>query len=208
MITWSRLLGGGIRDALVGGHLLIGVAFGVGLAIWSFVVNLHREGSGVLSTDTRLDLDSLLDARHMSFILDQALIASIFGSLLLLLFFFLLRTMFRRMWLAEAASIVGIALGVFGSIGFGHLGLFDWVTIPLYAVLLVFILTRFGVLVLIVTFSVDFILSSFPLTSDFSAWYAGSSLFAVASVLALTAFALYTALAGRPLFQAGFLDSD
>ena len=31
---------------------------------------------------------------------------------------------------------------------------------------------------------------------------------AIASVLMLTAYALYTALAGRPLFKAGFLDTD
>ena len=37
MIAWSRLLGGGVRDASVGGHLLIGVAFGVGFATWGFV---------------------------------------------------------------------------------------------------------------------------------------------------------------------------
>jgi hypothetical protein len=48
----------------------------------------------------------------------------------------------------------------------------------------------------------------FPRTADFSAWYAGSSIFAIASVLALSAYALYTALAGRPLFKAGFLEND
>jgi hypothetical protein len=64
MITWSRLLAGGIRDALVGGHLLIGAALGVGLGIWSFVVSLHRQGSGVLSTETSLNLPSLLDPAH------------------------------------------------------------------------------------------------------------------------------------------------
>ena len=129
-------------------------------------------------------------------------------SLFLLLFFFLLRTMFRRMWLASAAFIVVFTFVLFSSIGFGQLSLFDWVTVPLFAALLVFILTRFGVLALIVAFSVSAILGDFPLTADFSTWYAGSSLFAIASVLALTAYALYTALAGRPLFKAGFLDSD
>jgi hypothetical protein len=72
----------------------------------------------------------------------------------------------------------------------------------------VFILTRLGVLALVVAFSVAATLGNFPLTVDLSTWYAGSSLFAIASVLALTAYALYTALAGRPLFKAGFLDSD
>lgn len=44
-------------------------------------------GPGVLSTETNLDLGSLLDARHMVYILDNTVVASIFGSLLLLLFF-------------------------------------------------------------------------------------------------------------------------
>jgi hypothetical protein len=71
----------------------------------------------------------------------------------------------------------------------------------------VFVLIRFGVLALIVAFTVA-ALSHFSLTADFSTWYAGSSLFAIAFVLALTAYASYTALAGRALLKAGFLDSD
>jgi serine/threonine-protein kinase len=206
LITWSRLLGGGVRDALVGGHLLIGIAFGAGFAIWYLVVRLHHwERFGAILP--QLDLDSLLDARRMTYILDNALIGSIFGSLLLLLFFFLLRTLFRRMWLAAAVFMIGITLALFGTVPAGHLGLFDWVSMPIFAVLLVFILTRFGALALIVAFAVSG-LARFPLTADLTAWYAGSSLFAMASVLALTAYALYTALAGRPLFKAGFLDSD
>jgi hypothetical protein len=209
MIAWSRLLGGGVRDALVGGHVLIGIAMGIGLALWSFVVDLHREGTGVLSTETRLDLNSLLDARRMSLVLiDQALISPIFLSLLFLFFFFLLRTMFRRTWLAAAVLIIAFSFASFGSVGFDHLGLFDYVSISLWWALLVFFLTRFGVLALTVAISVFAALSNLPLTADFSTWYAGTSLFAMASVLALTAYALYTALAGRPLFKAGFLESD
>jgi hypothetical protein len=145
----------------------------------------------------------------MTYILDNTLIGSIFGSLLLLLFFFLLRTMFRRTWLTAAVFILVLTLGgFFVSIGFGTLGLFDWVTLPLYSALLVFVLMRFGLLALIVAFSVAGTLGNFPLTADFSTWYAGSSLFAIANVLALTGYGLYAALAGRPLFKAAFLDSD
>jgi len=204
MIAWSRLLGGGVRDALVGGHLLIGVAFGVGFATWGFVDRLLREQSGALST-VSLNLDSMLDARHMTFVLDLQLVVAIFGSLLTLLFFFLLRTMLRRMWLAAAAFIV---VGALGGIGSGHGSLLDLVSGVLFGALTILILTRFGLLVLIAATLVDRSLRSFPLTADFSTWYAGSTLLAIASVLALTAYALYTALAGRPLFKAGFLDSD
>lgn len=174
MITWSRLLGGGVRDPLVGGHLLIGGAFGVGMAAWSFVGRLHLEQSGALASD--LSLDSMLDARHMTLVLDGTLKTSIFASLFFLLFFFLLRTMFRRMWLATAAFIVVFTLVVYSLIGFDQFSLFGGVTLPLYAALLIFILTRFGVLALIVAFSVSSTLGNFPLTADFSAWYAGSSL--------------------------------
>jgi len=206
MITWSRLLGGGVRDPLVGGHLLIGGAFGVGFAAWSIVVGLTHKQSGTI--DTGLSLDSMLDARHMTLVLGRTFVDSIIAALFLLLFFFLLRTMYRRLWFAPAAFIVVFSLLIFSSIGFGQLSLFDWVTVPPFAALLVFILTRFGVLALIVAISVSTTLQDFPLTADFSAWYFNSSLFAIASVLAFTAYAVYTALAGRPVFKAGFLDSD
>jgi hypothetical protein len=51
-------------------------------------------------------------------------------------------------------------------------------------------------------------LRSSPLTTDLSAWYSGSAVFSIAIVLALTAYAFHTAVAGRPLFKAGFLESD
>jgi serine/threonine-protein kinase len=146
MIAWSRLLGGGVRDALVGGHLLIGVAFGVGFATWGFVDRLLREQSGALST-LSLNLDSMLDARHMTFVLDTRLVVAIFGSLLTLLFFFLLRTMLRRLWLAASAFIV---VGALGGIGSGQGSLLDLVSSVLLAALAILILTRFGLLALIV----------------------------------------------------------
>ena len=45
----------------------------------------------------------------------------------------------------------------------------------------------------------------FPLTADFSVWYAGASLFALLSVAAMAAFAFHASLAGRPLFGDGEL---
>ena len=40
-----------------------------------------------------------------------------------------------------------------------------------------------------------------PLTSKFSAWYAGNGLAVVAFFLALAAFGFYTSQAGRPIFR-------
>ena len=40
-----------------------------------------------------------------------------------------------------------------------------------------------------------------PLTTNFSAWYAGNGLAVVAFFLALAAFGFYASQAGRPIFQ-------
>jgi serine/threonine protein kinase len=205
IITWSRLLGGGVRDPLVGGHLLIGAANGVGMFTVAFVFRLLREQSGALSTSA-MRLDSMLDARHMVVVLEGNLMSSMYLTLALLLFFFLLRAMFRRLWVAAAAFIVVCTLLDAGSSV--PVSLLSCVNIAIISASFVLILIRYGALPLMVGFFVFQMLRVFPVTADFSVWYASSSVFAMASVLALTAYALYIALAGRPLFRARFLDSD
>jgi hypothetical protein len=44
--------------------------------------------------------------------------------------------------------------------------------------------------------------------ADFSTWYASTTVFVLVAILALTAYAFHTAVAGRPLFKAGFLEPD
>ena len=203
MIAWSRLLGGGVRDPLVGGHLLIGAAFGVGFAALGLIVfRLVQPLSGRLSAGWRPNLASMLDARHMTFVLTGAALGAAFGSLLLLLFLFLFRALFRRLWLA-AAALVLLVIAVFSPTN-----LPDFCAGTVFAVVITFILIRFGVMALMAAIFVWQVLLFFPLTTDLTTWYASSSLFAIASILALTAYAGYTALAGRPLLQAGFLESD
>jgi hypothetical protein len=206
MIGWSRLLGGGVRDPLVGGQLLIGAAIGVGCSALTFLDQFLREKSVALSAAdlqlSALHLSSLLDARHMTAVLAEAWLGAVFGALILLLFLFLFRAILRRGWLAAAALVLLwiASRGAGSSPGFVFSGIFGALT--------VLILIRFGVLSLMAEFFVLQTLLFFPRTADFSAWYAGSSIFAIASILALSAYALYTALAGRPLFKAGFLEND
>jgi len=74
--------------------------------------------------------------------------------------------------------------------------------------LIIFITIRFGLLAMMASFFATVILIHYPATTDLSTWYAGSTLFAYAVVLALAGYAFHTAVAGRPLFKAGFLDAD
>ena len=74
--------------------------------------------------------------------------------------------------------------------------------------LAIFTLTRFGVLSMAIAPAVTYTLTRFPLSTNFSTWYAGSAIFALAAVLALTAYAFHTALAGRPVLPSRFLERD
>jgi hypothetical protein len=205
MITWSRVLGGEFRDPLVGGHLLAGVALAVGLSLCVLLrdLALQNYGSYQLASYSAM-LNPLMGARQIAVATLSHLIVGIGLGLGVVLLIFLLRVVLRRQWLMAA---VFIALVVGGNALSGHPAIGALHGALVASVLLVGLL-RFGVLPLVVLFLVgDFVFSS-PLTTDLSAWYSGSTVFPVAIILALTAYAFHTAVAGRPLFKAGFLESD
>jgi hypothetical protein len=201
MITWSRLLAGGFRDPLVGGHLLVGVALGIALALCYLLE--ARYGSFVFFDDQTLI--SVLDARHMAGgILSLLIGTTIVADLFLVFLFFLLRVLLCRQWLA---ALVFILLSGVAGLQSSH----PVISILFTALILGFFVANllwFGVLPTLVTGFVGILLRDFVLTTDLSAWYAGTTVAAVAIVLALTAYAFHTAVAGRPLFKAGFLEPD
>ena len=69
------------------------------------------------------------------------------------------------------------------------------------------ILLRFGVLPMAVGVFVTSVINLFPMTSDFSAWYAGATIIAFATVLVLAAWSFRVALAGRKLWKAELFES-
>jgi hypothetical protein len=205
MITWSRVLSGGFRDPLVGGHLLFGVASGVGLALTNSSGRLVQEHHGTI-TITDIQLRSLLDTRALADgLLSELIVAFCFGMLLGFVLM-LLRVLLRRQWLAAAAFLLFNVLTA--PEGVPHFWM-AFILDILGSVLIAATLLRFGgLLPTIVQGFVAQTLQNFTLTTDFSVWYASTVVLALVVVLALTAYAFHTAVAGRPLFKAGFLDTD
>src|ERR1700680_2826682 len=81
MVTWSRVLRGGFRDPLVGGHLLVGVALGIGLALLNAGIHLARWHVGTISANTAIL--EVLDARGLAgSLLDFLIGGFLFGMLL------------------------------------------------------------------------------------------------------------------------------
>ncbi len=203
MISWSRVLNGGFRDPLVGGHLLLGVALGIGFSFPILGRVLASEHYGALSTN--VPLLSILDIRRMVGVLPNILVSTLLQGMLYTFVLMWLRVLLRRQWIAAGALVLLFSAletlnpqpGIWAAYGVLAMGLF------------VTILLRFGgLLPTIVSGFVGLFLANLPLTTDFSAWYSSTTIFAVVVVLALTAYAFRTAVAGRPLFKAGFLDAD
>ena len=152
--------------------------------------------------DTNVQLSALTGfpkfaSGYLSHVL-QALSA----SLIFFLFFFLLRVLLRREWLA-AVTFVALFAGIRG-LPAEHAAVQTLMYIFIYG-FLVALLLRYGFLAVVVCLFVTDTMISFAFTPDFSAWYGTSSLLTVLSLIALALFAVRTSTAGKPLFG-GLLD--
>lgn len=206
MITWSRVLGGEFRDPLVGGHLLAGIALGLGSSLCGLLQTLTLQNYGLYHLENySWMLNSLMGARQMAGTTLSGLISAVAFGLGVVLLVFLLRVVLRRQWLM-AAVFIALIVGLSAVFNGGHLAT-NLLSALVPSLVLVGLL-RFGVLPVVVLFFVPMSPQNFPLTTDLSAWYSGSAVFPIVIVLALTAYAFHTAVAGRPLFKAGFLESD
>jgi hypothetical protein len=118
--------------------------------------------------------------------------------------FFLLRALLKRQWLA---ALVFVALYTMSTLLKATHPAISGTFTAMQGALAIYTLIRFGVLPMVVGIFVSSLLPEFPVTADFSSWYAGSNIFALAAVLTLAAWSFHAALAGRRLLREGFLDS-
>ncbi len=200
IVSWSRLLAGDFRDPLVGRDILIGSVFGVAIQIVIYLSYLAPGGWGMGPT-IEPTLSTLLGLREsVGWFFDPG---AIFVGLSYLFLLLLLYVLFRRKeWLSSLAAWL-LPTVVFG------LGARDHVIGTLVAGL-IFALTlvvtmRFGLLAMIASVFFAFLLNDYPMTTDFSVWYAGSTIFGFCAGLALVVYSFYISLGGQPVFKGGLL---
>lgn len=194
LISWTRLLSGRIRDPLVGGHVLIGVAFSMVLMLANNILNWSRLLQDVY-------LEPLQGARFAAGALVEKFPNAILPVMFQFFLFFLLRALLRRQWLAFAVFL--LLVGLLGAMQLANPVLGALQSFAVFGATLL-VLVRYGLLSLVVCWLMP---HDFPLTINLSAWYAGYGIIPLATILGLTIWAFYTALAGRPLLREGFLDS-
>ena len=199
IISWSRLLAGGWRDPLVGRDVLLGGLCGVA---GGALILLSRSAPRVLglpeATPHNIILSRLLGMRQLVAGLlshDIGLTLSLgLGILFLLLVLYII---LRREWLAVGVLSVTLALL------FSAMGDYLFITLPfgaLWATATVFVLTRLGLLATTSFLFFQGLCVEYPLTTDFSVWYAEGALFALGVAVALAVYGFRLSLAGRSLF--------
>ena len=199
LITWSRLVGGSVRDPLVGRDLLVGVAAGLLLTMLTLA---HRHIAtamgGAELQPVITNLDALLGLpRFTSSLLNQVSNA-IQNGMLAVLGLALLRMLLRRTWAAfwAAALLFGFMAGQLGS---GQ-PMLDYLTGVLFCAVLLLIALRFGLFATVVAFFAHFLTTNTAMTLDPSRLYFQRGFVIMLTVIAIAAAGFYLARAGEPLF--------
>ena len=127
---------------------------------------------------------------------------AIWNLFMVVMMFLLLRLLLRRTWAAVVVTtILGAALVAPES---GD----PWVYVVfILCFLMVFwlALLRFGLVTVLIGFTVSNLLATMPMTLNLSAWYASSTWVTLMALAALTLWGFYVSLAGRPVFKDALL---
>lgn len=203
IIGWTRLLAGAWRDPMVGRDILIGSLIGVWAVALKPIEELMERWLGAPPQLRRGGLVMLDGWRGVVHDLIVANLSSVFVGFALFMIVLLAALLLRRDWLAVGVGwllfftffglqLIGSPLGVI-------LG-------ALNATAVVFALMRFGLLAVVAWHVLVVLTNNTLFTTDFSAWYSGTTVAAIAIAAAIAAYGFYTSLAGQKLFQRSLLD--
>ena len=201
LVSWARLLQGGFRDPLVGRDLLVGMGVG---CFWTLIwaaSNLIEKPYGAMPLSNAF-LFPLNGGRE---IVATALLAfsNVLVQLLVSFFvLFLLRVVLRREWLA---AIVFMLLFTLLTTSQSTVKTIDGAFAVVISVSIYFVLTRAGLVAFFTALYVQYFFVFIPLTSDFSLWWAGPTIFAILLMSSVTAWGVYSALAGVKVISDDFL---
>jgi hypothetical protein len=109
-----------------------------------------------------------------------------------------------RNTIAAAATSALIWTLIVGGTGSGNIAL-NTISVSVGAGFVILVLMRYGLLALASNAFVFSVLAGFPVTTDLSSWYAGTSMLAALVVLALAGIGFRNAISGQTWFSDGVL---
>ena len=201
LITWSRLVGGSMRDPLVGRDLLIGTAAGVSLTIITLLHQFTPLVTGQAGFQPMIpSIDPLIGTHRLIAQIAQNLGNAIQNGMLGVLGLALFRMLLRRTWAAFIASV--LIFGFMAARGQFESGnpLLDYTFGMALCVILLGVSLRYGLFATVVAFFAHFTSNNLATTLDSSALYFAHGLVVMSLLAAIAVFGFYLARAGDPLF--------
>lgn len=203
IISWSRLLAGSFRDPMIGRDILLGAAFGAPMILG---ITFGFAGLRLFGRPPELALNpgnELIDSHLFVLRFADQITASLYLAfsaffILLLLVIFLRRE--RLALLALWVLVTTLSMLV------TQTDVRMTPVVAIYGFLFVFVLYRYGLLALVFAMFLGHLWVFFPVTSEFSAWYATDFVISLVICVALTIYGFYTSLAGQSLFGGKLLD--
>jgi serine/threonine-protein kinase len=203
IISWTRFLGGDFRDPLVGRDILIGGLLGLGLVLTFYFWNLAPGWLGRPPYQpANIDIDTLLGFRRFVSVFSNTVLQELIQALGFMFLLLLLYIVLRKEWLAVGAGWLMLAVALF-FMGFDPA--VDWFFAAISAAIIITALVRFGLLATGFLFFFANTLWFLPITSDFSSWYAWSTILILFMLLALTTYGFIISLGGQKLSVANLL---
>ncbi|MGH9787460.1 MAG: hypothetical protein ACRD4U_02000, partial [Candidatus Acidiferrales bacterium] len=210
MIGWARLMEGRVRDPRVGRDILMGALAGVSLA-------LLRHGVNALPTwfafqgQTTIPLPFSIDTRDLQIIganpLDYLVTAHIpvLGMAFVpISLYFVFRLALRKPVLAAAAVLVMETLLNLGR----ENPWLEWPQAILTAAVIVWVVTRFGLLAAISMRYFEVLLGFIPPSFDFAGWYAAFSMPGLLLLLLLAGYAFRISIGEQRILGTALLEEE
>lgn len=200
IISWARLVSGRWRDPLVGGDVLVGLAFGL---VMFLAIRLNFALPGWLGGVPAITSTGALDAFRGPRAIVSWLCTGAGSAVTIAMLFAMLLIGLRVICRKNAIAITALVFVLF----LLQSSAFEFYTpaVPLCALIagiITFLLVRVGMLALTVCFFASNTIGGLPITNDFTLWYSGQTIAMIAVTMTLALFGFFTALGGQKLFSA------
>jgi tRNA A-37 threonylcarbamoyl transferase component Bud32 len=203
IVSWTRLLTGRLRDPLIGRDILAGLLISVLTVVLCQLISLAGQSFGLEGARFPYweSPEANLSMRHFVATILLSVESKGVGIALWVLFLIVaLLTLCRRRRVAIPAFVLVAFLVTCSTASRGD-PLLVMATVGVWTAGISISVLRFGLLTYAVAHISYLVYWHFPLTLDFSAWYAGNVWFAALIIAVLAVYALYISLAGRPLIR-------
>ncbi|HLE61886.1 MAG TPA: serine/threonine-protein kinase [Pyrinomonadaceae bacterium] len=210
IISWNRLLAGEFRDPLVGRDILVGAVFGACAVLLMFCRTLLPKLIGANPSLPDVNdgyATTLVGIGAFMGMLAAQISASMVQAFVVVFLILFLSLLLRKDWIGITLGFL-ILSALFTSIAIGKDHITGLLFIPLTNVLFVLCAVRFGPLALMNCLTVFHLWVFFPITTEFSAWYATVFVMDLIFLLALAGYGFFTSLGGQSPFKIRLLAED